>query len=141
MLTIRTTATASMLIMLYASTKISGDATQAVEYVSSLLRLYSSEDRLTCTVRGREEVGRLPRAEHHDAEHERPVCAAPPFAIHVTHNCFRQPVDQEANNLVNLALKSIVAVKAMSEISRLAGQDSDASMYQVKCLVNCHGDL
>ena len=39
----------------------------------------------------------------------------------------------------NLALKGIIGIKAMSEISRATGDDSDAQLYQVNSQLNNNG--
>ena len=44
----------------------------------------------------------------------------------------RQSADNESGgNLSNLALKGIIGIQAMAQISEVAGQDSDASRYSV----------
>ena len=47
----------------------------------------------------------------------------------------RTPLDETTSeNLVNLALKGIVGIQAMAEISRTVGNSSDADMYEVSWL-------
>ena len=46
---------------------------------------------------------------------------------------YRTSADGETTaNMTNLAIKGIVGVKAMAEISRALGQDSDANTYDVR---------
>ena len=48
----------------------------------------------------------------------------------------RITADNERNdNVANLALKGIIGVKAMAEISRAMGQDADALLYDVCILI------
>ena len=49
----------------------------------------------------------------------------------------RQTVDEEVQgaNLTNLALKGIIAVKAMAEISRAVNRNTDAQVYDVRCAI------
>ena len=51
-------------------------------------------------------------------------------------------IDESPGNLTNLALKGIIAIQAMSEISRATGNSEDAQAYQVSsCLLLSISDV
>ncbi len=50
---------------------------------------------------------------------------------------FRTNSDSEQQaNITNLAIKGIIGIQAMAEISKTLGDDSDAQYFSVRCNTN-----
>ena len=62
-------------------------------------------------------------------------CVFPKLVVSRIQISSRTPLDETTSeNLVNLALKGIIGIQAMAEISRTVGNSSDADIYEVSWL-------
>ena len=131
-----------MLIMMYAHARFSGNGDLLSQHVRCVRFLATVFAHNSPTVLGGETMGRLSRAEDHDSEFGCPVSEC--VAASTTHSSsnFRGMIDESPGNLTNLALKGIIAIQAMSEISRATGNSEDARAYQVSsCLLLSISDI
>ncbi len=85
------------------------------------------------TVRPRETMGGLSGLEHADAVQPVGTFSISTYSLPGHTDTFRHTADGESNsNMTNLAIKGIVGVKAMAEISRALQQNSDPQYYDVR---------
>ena len=123
----------NMVIMLYAYARTSGDGTLLAQYVRCVARslVDGSQTSLQYNLTKR-------WADYlvNNALAPQSQCAffhSP--HLNNSHMRYRTAGDgQNSVNMTNLAIKGIIGVKVMAEISRIVNQSSDAQIYDVRCL-------
>ena len=117
--------------MMYAHARFSGDSRLLVRHVRVFLLCTFGAFLISHEVRGREAMGRFPRLTYIDARHGKPVRIILLSWVHWAHGDSRTTQDLSTGSTTNLALKGIIGIKAMAEISRAVGNGSDAQLYDV----------
>ena len=121
-----------MLVMMYAHARFSGDGSLLSRHVScTFVSFHCSSHSLSSSVQSRQTLGRLPCADYDYSELKGPVCITTANTLHKSDKYRRQFIDQETQNLTNLALKGIIGIQAMAEISRATGNAADVETYSV----------
>ena len=125
---------ANMIIMLYAYARTSGDGTLLAQYVRRVGRclIDGAETRLQYNLTKRWADYLVGNAL---APGSQCVFTLAFLERNKSHLCLRTAGDSQISvNMTNLAIKGIIGVKAMAEISRILSQSPDAQIYDVRCL-------
>ena len=122
---------ANMIIMLYAHARTSGDGTLLAQYVCRVARslIDGAETRLQYNLTKR-------WADYLVDNALAPGSQCVFFFTSLDRNrsyvhCRTSGDGQISVNMTNLAIKGIIAVKAMAEVSRTVNQSSEAQLYDV----------